>query len=179
VVFGDKNGSIGQTKNPPSQPHEKIEISNFSPAGFISKAKVLYKEGHSLQSIAALVNVPRSTLRSALIDDGVSIRARSHDQVRQSNGKKKRAINSAPYGYAISQGRVVVNPAEMDALALIYRFWTQDLGQTEIATRLNRSKIKPRRARAWNQPVILYLIRRFQSEPNFLQEVRQWAQKKS
>jgi len=110
------------------------------------------------------------------MEGGISIRARSHDQVRQSKGKRKRAVNSAPYGYAFSQSRLVQNPVEMDALALIYRLWTQDLGQTEIATRLNRMKIRPRRAESWTQPVILYLIRRFQSDSNFLQEVKRWTQ---
>lgn len=73
------------------------------------------------------------------------------------------SIRNAPYGYCLVNGALLEDPREMAVVALMVKWWTQGMSYGAIARKLNSQKIKPRKAAAWSQPTVGFILQR---QPN-------------
>jgi hypothetical protein len=138
------------------QPHDKIELPSFTKRCITQKAAEMYASGASLSAIAAEIGIAKTTVRQALIADGVALRAHSNRQL----GAKTRSIKTAPYGYCLVGGRLIEDPREMAIVQMMLAWWRGGQSLGAIARRLNSQKIKPRKASKWSQPTVGFIIQR-------------------
>ncbi len=64
-----------------------------------------------------------------------------------------------PYGYDYSNGKLIVNSEEADAVRKIYLAYLEGNSMAEIAKRLNRSKIPTKRGGKWDKRTISKILK--------------------
>ena len=148
----------------PLQPHDFIQHYSSAKPLITEKASGMYREGYSLSAISASLNVSKNRVRKALLDHGVELRLHSNDQRKSTKGAKP-AFRNAPYGYCLVRGRLHEDPREMAIVLDILKWWRQGMSHGAIARKLNGLKVPPRKAGAWSQPTIGFIIKREAQKP--------------
>jgi site-specific DNA recombinase len=66
--------------------------------------------------------------------------------------------SSMPYGYALKNGEITIDPEEADVVRKIYDMYLSGSGKITIAKSLNRREIFNRQHKPWNSSAILYIL---------------------
>lgn len=162
-TFEPLNGCGLPTTHHQSQVTDKIRISNFTKQAITEKSLNLYSSGASLSAIAKEIGCCKATVREALLKEKVVLRAHSHSQIGANKKSKTMSVRNAPYGYCLVNGVLVEDPREMAVVALMVKWWNQGMSYGAIARKLNSQKVKPRKAAAWSQPTVGFILQR---QPN-------------
>lgn len=147
--------------------HDFIRLFENSIARIFDVCAPLYLHGHSLKEISAMTGHPYSTLRSQLVDGGLTLR--SNRSVSSNSILRQGFKNSAPppYGYCYLDGSLQKDPREYPTLKIIKQQWQLGKNPTDIARYLNGRNTKPRKGRIWKQPTIYYIVQRLQQEDSY------------
>jgi hypothetical protein len=169
-------GSPNRAIYTPLQPHDSIALTRLSKHGIFEKASVLYEKGASVRAIARELDVPKTTVRQTLVDGGVTLRPHAKRQLRGAAVSARISTRTAPYGWCLVDGKLVVDPKEASVLRLILKLWRQGMNHCAIARRLNEQRIKPRKAAQWSQPTVGFIIKRHEEALNS-KEKSKWESK--
>lgn len=155
-----KNGSPLPTTCNFYYQHDFITLFQNSLAGIFAVCAPLYLQGRSLKEISALTGFPYSTLRSQLVQGGLTLRP--NKSVSSSKVLRQSFKNSAPppYGYCYLDGRLQKDPREYPVLQIIEQQRRQGKNPTSIARYLNARQFKPRKGAAWRQPTVYNIVQR-------------------
>jgi len=148
-----QNGRKKQSKCEQREPHDIIDVSSLTRQGISEKAAQLYELGHSLGQISNTLDVPKTTVRETLIECGVTIRKfrRRH---------KNCVMGTAPFGYAVTLGKLVEDPREQKTVRFIMSQWHLGKGFRDIARTLNVKKTRSRNDKSWDHSVVRSIIKR-------------------
>ena len=113
-----------------------------------------------MRSIANDLGCSKTAVRESLIREKVDLRAHSHSQTSKGRRSVALSIRNAPYGYCLVNGMLAEDPREMSVVALMLKWWGQGMSYGAIARKLNSQKIKPRKAAAWSQPTVGFIVQR-------------------
>ncbi len=139
----------------------------------------LYEKGLSLRQIAQEAGIPKTSVRGALISQGIGLRP--HTKLAATLPKKARAmrIGVPPYGFYWLRGRLVVDPKEIENVCLIIQLWQSRETFAVIVRRLNELKKKTRCGGKWDHSLVRNIILRHKNNPNKIEEVILWGSKNS
>lgn len=116
-----------------------------------------------MRSIANDLGCSKTAVRESLLREKVDLRAHSHGQTSKGRKPVALSVRNAPYGYCLVNGMLVEDPREMSVVSLMVKWWNQGMSYGAIARKLNSQKIKPRKAAAWSQPTVGFILQR---QPN-------------
>lgn len=136
--------------------HDFIDIFKHQRYGISEKAADLYRSGHSLNEISQSLDIPRTSIRKAILQADAAIRPQ---------GKWKNGLfrGAPPYGFVVIAGKLVEDPREQKVVRHIMRLWQSGKSLNAIAQTLNRQKIRPRRGKAWEHSTIRFIVNRNKS----------------
>jgi len=143
--------------------HDITEFFVLVKEGIFAKVAPLYEKGLSLSEISAETKIPKTTVRSALINGGIRLRQKensSHVKNWQRRGKKGAL---PPYGFCYFQGEIVPHPKEYKTLLVIRKLWQKGMNSNAIATELNRQRIPSRMAKAWSWNAVKNIVDRLKN----------------
>jgi hypothetical protein len=159
-LFFRKIGCGYWTTSEPRQPHDIIGISNLTKQTISRKARELYRKGFSLIAVADEIGASKSGIRRALIEAGEPLRGHSNSQISGCTKTKVMSVKTAPYGFCLVGGQLMEDPKEIANVHLMLKWWQQGMSLGAIARKLNSKNVKPRKAMAWSQPTIGFIIQR-------------------
>lgn len=87
----------------------------------------LLAQGRSLQDVSKVLGIPKSTVIKALKSQGMTVSV------------KPESSNNPPYGYALLNKKLVINPTEYKTVQLILDLNKVGKSKREIAATLNGS----------------------------------------
>ena len=154
--MGMKNGRGEATTSPPIYLLDSIEVSSMLKEGIFRKAAALYESGQSLNEISQALEVPRSSLRDALVRSGVDLRP----QGKWQNGHVR---GVPPYGYAVVAGKLVENPKEQQIVQRVLTQWRSGKSFNAIAKTLNGQGVRTRSGKSWEHSIIRSIVQRNKS----------------
>jgi hypothetical protein len=140
--------------------HDTTEFFVLVREVIFDKVAPLYEEGWSLRDIQAHTGLAKTTIRKALLENGVSLRENkttSHLKSKSSVGKRAAL---PPYGFCYFQGKVVPHPKEHDVLLQIYRHWKEGDNANVIFKILNGKRIPSRMAKEWSWNAVQNILDR-------------------
>lgn len=143
-----------------SQVPDKIRLYHFTKQAISARAVKLYESGNSLRAIAKEVGCSKTHVRDTLLTEKVVLRAHSCSQLSKNKRTMTISVKNAPYGYCLVNGKLAEDPREMRVVHLMIQWWSQGMSYGAIARKLNSQKIKPRKAEAWSQPTVGFILQR-------------------
>ena len=152
-----KNGAGETTLSPLLYLIDSIDVSSFCKDAIFEKALQFYESGLSLAQVAQTLQIPKSTIRTTLVEAGVALRP-------STRGMNKSDIGATNYGHVRIDGKAVKDPKEQKLIRLMISYWQSGMSFNGIAKKLNNQKIKPRTAKEWNNGTIRKIILRTISE---------------
>ena len=172
---------IGAAKEKP-RPFDTILVWKFSRFARNQEESILYKAmlqkecGVDVISVSEpLIEGPFGSLIERIIewmDEYYSIRLSG--EVKRGMLKRVHAgkpVATAPFGYDISEGQLVMNPAEADLVKMIYRDFLAGCSILSIAAKLNGMQIKTKRGSTWENRTVRYIL----ANPVYTGKLR-WSQ---
>lgn len=115
-----------------------------------------------------MTGIPRSSVRDALIQAGVSLRS----SVKKTNATERRGSGqvrwNSPYGFKYERGRLVPHPQEYETLRLLLKWSKEDLSYEDISSKLNIQKLRPRSAPAWTRFTVRQIVKWHEAHPDVL-----------
>ena len=134
------------------------------------KAAKFYERGLSLRQVSAETGIPKTTLRSTLLENGIRLRPSFHTR----EGKRARTnyemSSIPPYGFAFLDGNLVVHPKEIHVVRKILALRKLKKSCCSIARQLNDLKIPTRENKKWHGWTVSLIARRtLSTEPKELE----------
>lgn len=114
-----------------------------------------------MSEIASRVRKSKDTVRSTLVNAGVELRPKISNSETLKTIPKGKTQLTPPYGFCYFQGKVVPDQREYNAMLLIHQLWKLGTNPNRIADLLNKKKMTPRRASAWNRNSVNKILERF------------------
>lgn len=131
--------------------------------GIFEKAAPFYENGLSLREISKKLDVPKTSLRKALIEGGVVLRDSNRGLTKKDSQSIRRHIGVAPYGYCVINGLLVEVPKEQETVKLVMQLKSAGRNLTAIAKHLNSHKIKTRSSGKWDHSIVRSIINRYEN----------------
>ncbi len=123
-----------------------------------------YKEGYSIEEIAVRMNMPYSTVRTHLVNQGVTLRKNKSVSVSEMSRQTFKNSAPPPYGFCYFEGKIQKDPREFPILQTIEKQMEQGRTPTEIAKHLSSKKLKTRHGKKWQQAHVFNIVRRIKSK---------------
>lgn len=160
------NGRGFPTTGCTPEPLDKIDLFHLGSQGIFRKAAPLYASGRSLREIAQELGVCKTTIRKALLDGGVDLRAPTGRPERNPSHVEHRHTGVAPYGYCVVDGRLLADPREQANVQLVQRLRSAGASLNAVAKHFNKQKIKARKGGRWDHSIIRSIVERHQTKIN-------------
>jgi hypothetical protein len=120
------NGAGDLRMSPRLYPIDYIDISSFFKETLFEKAAEFYQSGLSLSQVAQTLLVPKTTIRSTLINGGVALRP-------STSGMDKSEIGAPNFGYVRVDGKILEDPKEQKLIRLMISYWQSGMSFNAIA----------------------------------------------
>ncbi len=156
TLYGGGRATTGE----PHQYHDFIHLSPRTQSRIFEKCAPLYGKGFSLRSIEEKTGIAKSTIRSALKEHGLELRGQASGNQSNSNHKNSRHSGGTPYGWAVFDGKVVIDPKEQRVIREILKLHKSGISYNGIAKQLNNQKVPTRLNGKWRDRVIKFIIDR-------------------
>ena len=127
------NGGGGEWLGTHPYPHDFVQFNPRGKASIFKKCARLYESGLSLREIEAKTGVPKTSVREALIGNGLALRGTGKGQSLSKREPASRRPPVCPYGYDWLEGRLVVVPAEYRVVIRILELWKAGKSQHSIS----------------------------------------------
>lgn len=89
------------------------------------------------------------------------IRERTRAAMGVKRNRRERISRHTPFGFEFgADGKLIPNPAEQEAIALMRRLRSEGKGFEEIAKLLNETGVKPKRAEKWARATVRAILAR-------------------
>ncbi len=161
--MNEKNNEVWWTTPPNKQqlqPHVIIDIPYLSSVNSRAEIARFYESGFSLREIQKRFHVPKTTVREALIKEGVARRASSKSQNDTPEKPVGMRSGVTPFGYTYLEGKLVLDPHEYKTVLEILRLLTKGKSIRAIARYLNDQNIRTRKGKFWSHFAINSIIER-------------------
>ncbi len=142
------------------QAHVIIELPSHARVHSKGKIAELYRKGNSLREIEKQLRIPKTSIREALIRDGVEMRSSRNPQPGKKSSPTGMRSGPIPYGYTYLDGMLVIEPSEYKNILEIVRLREQGKSFHAIARTLNAQKARTRKRKLWTYEIIKRIILR-------------------
>jgi hypothetical protein len=132
-----------------------------------AEIRQLYESGLSLREISLRTNIPRTSLRTVLVQDGINLRNFRKDHKQNDNQallKQGMGPGSTSYGFTFLDGKLVVEPREYKVILEMQRLLKSGIGYLEIAKVLNDRGVPTRLGKTWKYETVRKIISRHEKE---------------
>ena len=142
------------------QYHDTIEFFALARERIYDQVAPLYQDGWSLRDIEAHSGIAKTSIRKALLDNGVRLRGNTSTAKFESRKAKSKQAAFPIYGFHYFQGKVVPHPKEHEVLLAIYRHWQKGDNANVIFKKLNSKGIPSRKGKEWSWNAVQNILDR-------------------
>lgn len=143
-----------------SQPLEFIDFYSYKLDGITAEAASLYDSGLTLREVGRLLNVSKTSVRKALLLQGIVLRPPNGEEQKKIPKSKRTYVGVTPYGYARLHGTLVVDPKEIVIVRQILKLRQSGKTLWAIAHHLNDLGYKNRSGTPWEHSLVRNIINR-------------------
>lgn len=159
AFFGAPKPKLGAL----SYPHDFINYIPYNKDNIFTICFPFYESGCNLKEIARLTGFARTSIRTALITNGVELREFDRSSLKVTSSKKHSESGGSPYGYCWHQGKLIQDKCEYRIVLAIYALWKKSLNVKSIADHLHSKKIFSRMNKQWTMESIKRIIQRHEA----------------
>lgn len=145
-------------------PHDIINYTPYNKDNIFRICLPFYESGCNLKEIARLTGFARTSIRTALIQNGVELRDFDRSTLKVPTGKKHNETGGSPYGYCYHEGKLVKDKREYRIVLGIYTLWKKGMSAKAIVEHLHIKKIFTRMNKKWTQEGIRRIIQRHEEK---------------
>ena len=146
------------------QYHDTIEFFALVRESIYEQVAPLYEDGWSLRDIEAHTGIAKTSIRKALLDNGVRLRGNTSTAKFESRKAKSKQAALPIYGFHYFQGKVVPHPKEHEVLLVIYRHWQKGDNANVIFKKLNSKGIPSRKGKEWSWNAVQNILDRLKQK---------------
>lgn len=119
---------------------------------------VVVFEEQGIDTAQMLGEMQLTLLAMAAQEESTSISKNMRWSYQKRMERGKYVTTKAPYGYAITDGKLTPNPEEAAVVQTIFRLFLEGKGQQQIAFLLNQTGIIPRESPKWGRTTIEHIL---------------------
>lgn len=144
-------------------PHDIISFFKNPANSNFAEFLGLYQKGLSLREISEETGFPVSTIRDRLIANNIPLRANKKAIAKNPIRPKRAFWGAIPYGYAVLDGKVVVDPREIKIVRRILALHQKGMSFNATAIWLNNQKVPSKLGKQWSDKTIASIVRKHPS----------------